>query len=179
MTGITKEEAVKMFARCAEVADTDEDIVASFTNAILERAAVESERTARMHAAQTGREIQDEISHRIRALKSTQETEMSKQIEEVMALVKAHQDAWTEFLSCEEDEAPFVKLNSGAALTAIESKLRELLPVWQPIDTAPVKRDVLAVNSLGYIGRAYQDSSGRWNHIGKPIGWMPLPKAPE
>ena len=52
MTGITKEEAVKMFARCAEVADTDEDIVAIFTNAILERAAVESERTARMHAAQ-------------------------------------------------------------------------------------------------------------------------------
>ena len=69
MPGITKEEAVKMFARCAEVADTDEDIVASFTNAILERAAVASERTARMHAAQTGREIQDEISHRIRALK--------------------------------------------------------------------------------------------------------------
>ena len=41
MIGITKEEAVKMFARCAEVADTDEDIVAIFTNAILERAAAE------------------------------------------------------------------------------------------------------------------------------------------
>lgn len=45
MTGITEEEAVKMFARCAELADTDEDIVAIFTNAILERAAVECDAT--------------------------------------------------------------------------------------------------------------------------------------
>ena len=98
---------------------------------------------------------------------------MSKQIEEVMDLVREYASESESFptYSTLED----VKL----AWKAIESKLRELLPVWQPIDTAPVKRDVLAVNSLGYIGRAYQDSSGRWNHIGKPIGWMPLPKAPE
>ena len=75
MTGITKEELMQM-ARESGLEFCEEESahsvyvsLAQFTNAILERAAVESERTARMHAAQTGREIQDEISHRIRALK--------------------------------------------------------------------------------------------------------------
>lgn len=80
MTGITKEEAVKMFARCAEVADTDEDIVAIFTNAILERAAV--------------------------------------------------------------------------------------------------GKTVLACNALGYVGKAVL-RNGKWENIGRPTGWMLLPKAPE
>ena len=75
MTGITKDELMQM-ARESGLEFCEEESahsvyvsLAQFTNAILERAAVESERTARMHAAQTGREIQDEISHRIRALK--------------------------------------------------------------------------------------------------------------
>ena len=65
MTGITKEESVKMFARCAEVADTDEDIVASFTNAILERAAVGFEDDEWQESRYTGRAV----SRKIRALK--------------------------------------------------------------------------------------------------------------
>ena len=75
MTGTTKDELMQM-ARESGLEFCEEESahsvyvsLAQFTNAILERAAVESERTARMHAAQTGREIQDEISHRIRALK--------------------------------------------------------------------------------------------------------------
>ena len=75
MTGITKDELMQM-ARESGLEFCEEESahsvyvsLAQFTNAILERAAVASERTARMHAAQTGREIQDEISHRIRALK--------------------------------------------------------------------------------------------------------------
>lgn len=94
---------------------------------------------------------------------------MQKQIDEVMGLVDYFKGA-VDF-GCPED----IKV----AREDIESKLRELLPVWQPMESAPFQRDVLAVNGLGYIGRAYQDPSGRWNHIGKPIGWMPLPKAPE
>ena len=75
MTGITKDELMQMAREsglefCEEEAAHSVYVsLAQFTSAILERAAVESERTARMHAAQTGREIQDEISHRIRALK--------------------------------------------------------------------------------------------------------------
>ena len=75
MAGITKDELMQM-ARESGLEFCEEESahsvyvsLAQFTNAILERAAVASERTARMHAAQTGREIQDEISHRIRALK--------------------------------------------------------------------------------------------------------------
>ena len=75
MTGITKDELMQM-ARESGLEFCEEESahsvyvsLAQFTSAILERAAVESERTARMHAAQTGREIQDEISHRIRTLK--------------------------------------------------------------------------------------------------------------
>ena len=79
MAGITKDELMQMASDAglsflegsaiAEFGDYIDDELADFANAILERAAVASERTARMHAAQTGREIQDEISHRIRALK--------------------------------------------------------------------------------------------------------------
>ena len=78
MTGITKDELMQMAGDAGAIVYGHHQIMdvlfppesaMRFTNAILERAAVESERTARMHAAQTGREIQDEISHRIRALK--------------------------------------------------------------------------------------------------------------
>ena len=108
---------------------------------------------------------------------------MSKQIEEVMALVKAHQDAWTEFLSCEEDEAPFVKLNSGAALTAIESKLRELLPVWQPIESCLDDDWVIVWLPADEAQVIAQRSEGNW--FGDdgllhedPTLWMPLQNDP-
>lgn len=53
---------------------------------------------------------------------------MSKQIEEVMTLVEDQmEDANGGILSTEQ----YVKLD------LIRTKLRELLPVWQPIETAP------------------------------------------
>jgi hypothetical protein len=48
---------------------------------------------------------------------------------------------------------------------------------WQPIETAPEYESVLACNALGYVGRACL-RRGRWEHIGKPTHWMPLPAAP-
>lgn len=48
---------------------------------------------------------------------------------------------------------------------------------WQPIETAPKGKSVLACNSLGYVGRAIL-LNGKWEHIGKPTHWMPLPAAP-
>lgn len=48
---------------------------------------------------------------------------------------------------------------------------------WQPIETAPAGKSVLACNSLGYVGRAIL-LNGKWEHIGKPTHWMPLPAAP-
>lgn len=48
---------------------------------------------------------------------------------------------------------------------------------WQPIETAPAGKSVLACNSLGYVGRAIL-LNGKWEHIGKPTHWMPLPAMP-
>lgn len=74
---------------------------------------------------------------------------MQKQIEEVMALVDEwgmashlrgeaeldahHPEATQEETDCAKDRVA----KERAAWSAIESKLRELLPVWQPIETAP------------------------------------------
>lgn len=41
----------------------------------------------------------------------------------------------------------------------------------------PTTHHVLACNALGYVGRAAWDGR-RWNHIGKPTHWQPLPAAP-
>lgn len=49
---------------------------------------------------------------------------------------------------------------------------------WLPIASAPANKSVLATNKCGYIGVAIKDSAGRWNHIGKPTHWMPLPAPP-
>lgn len=48
---------------------------------------------------------------------------------------------------------------------------------WQPIETAPEGKAVLACNACGYIGRAVL-FKGKWEHIGKPTHWMPLPPLP-
>lgn len=50
---------------------------------------------------------------------------------------------------------------------------------WISVDERlpPSARPVLACNPCGFIGRA-EFSSGRWNHIGKPSHWMPLPPLP-
>lgn len=56
---------------------------------------------------------------------------MSKQIEEVMDLVR-------EYASESESFPTYSTLEDvELAWKAIESKLRELLPVWQPIESAP------------------------------------------
>lgn len=49
--------------------------------------------------------------------------------------------------------------------------------LWQPIETAPTGKHVLACNALGYVGRAIL-LKGKWEHIGKPTHWMPLPLPP-
>jgi len=49
---------------------------------------------------------------------------------------------------------------------------------WRPIQEAPEGVSVLAVNDCGYIGRAMKER-GRWNHIGSPTHWKPLPAPPD
>ena len=126
---------------------------------------------------------------------------MSKQIEEVMALV----DEWgmTSYLCGEaeldahhpeatQEEIDYAKDRSKkerAAWSAIEAKLRELLPVWQPIESAPKGFTHILVSSRDSVEKVYfDDDLGKWcqawegdedfDDLFTPEYWMPLPKAP-
>ena len=53
------------------------------------------------------------------------------------------------------------------------------VPEWQPIETAPLRQEVLITIGV-LVGRGRQIASGRWslegrNMDGIPDGWMPLP----
>ena len=118
---------------------------------------------------------------------------MSKQIEEVMDLVREYASESESFptYSTLED----VKL----AWKAIESKLRELLPVWLPIESA--EKPAIGSNGFGervlllvdcgdgtlkstkigwWCNKWMMDTGGSVKEHGyRAIGWMPLPKAKE
>lgn len=79
---------------------------------------------------------------------------MSKQIEEVMELVDALQ---YEAESCIVSHGSLKKVDEIRA--AIESKLRELLPVWQSIETAP--KDV-CTEFDGWNGERVTNVSWGW-----------------
>lgn len=103
------------------------------------------------------------------------------QIKEVMGMVKSLAVASTcygVFRAMSNPEQTGAIQEAKELECAIESKLRELLPVWQPIESAPVGKTVLACNALGYVGKAVL-RNGKWENIGRPTGWMPLPKALE
>lgn len=89
---------------------------------------------------------------------------MDDKIKEVMGLVEE-----ANYLS--EKTRPV-----GHLLQAIESKLHELVPVWLPIESAPEMTSVLACNASGFVGRAMK-INGKWEHIGRPTYWQPLPEA--
>ena len=130
---------------------------------------------------------------------------MSKQIEEVMALVNAY--------AAMQGVEPYDKQID--AHDAIEAKLRELLPVWQPIESAPKdgscillgleeSEDHGAVSTLGFWSEGIGDAPDEMGHDDgftdvnfqifrggrswgvekyrypafQPTRWMPLPKAP-
>lgn len=103
---------------------------------------------------------------------------MSKQIEEVMELVDALQ--W-EAESCIVSHGSLKKVDE--IRTAIESKLRELLPVWLPIESAPADQWVLVEYADGEVSKAmctdawWTDWDG--DFYGFPIRWMPLPNPQE
>ena len=63
---------------------------------------------------------------------------------------------------------------------------RDLIPVWQPIETAPKDgtRVLLFVrysNNVTSIDDSYWDNRGHWNNhrLSNVIAWMPLPNPPE
>lgn len=62
--------------------------------------------------------------------------------------------------------------------TAFYTTPQPTIPAWQPIETAPKGISVLACNATGYIGRAIFHYE-KWDHIGNPTHWMPLPAAPK
>ena len=106
---------------------------------------------------------------------------MDDKIKEVMGLVQDH-----------------VAERSPQSLYAIESKLRELVPVWLPIESA--EKPAIGANGFGervllrvdcgdgtlkstkigwWCDKWMMDTGGSVKENGyRAIGWMPLPKEP-
>ena len=71
------------------------------------------------------------------------------------------------------------------ALDEIE-RLRALVPVWRPIETAPKTGGPILVfvkysNNVTSVSESYWDYRGHWNgyRMNKPTHWMPMPAPPE
>lgn len=123
---------------------------------------------------------------------------MSKQIEEVMALVIEVASSGINYGAAEgsADRTESLKMLHEAE-EAVNAKLRELLPVWQPIESAPAEGMelfvVIGINVTNKkagcknyttdpycVFRGHEGSFVRWPHRHfQPTHWMPLPKAPE
>lgn len=80
---------------------------------------------------------------------------MQKQIEEVMQLV----DSYAHHERMQDSEA------SAQCREFVESKLRELLPVWQPIETAPKDgvEFISLIDGIPYL--AFYDELGRFIRV--------------
>lgn len=92
---------------------------------------------------------------------------MSKQIEDVMELVT---DATCAGIDYGAAEAGVIARNCLTALhkaeAAVEAKLRELLPVWQPISTAPRDGTMILLGKEGSEDYAAISTPGFWQE-----GW--------
>lgn len=110
-------------------------------------------------------------------------------IREVMELVDVLKDAWTEFLSVEEEEASAAEDSVTNARSAIESKLRALLeekqePQWESIDSAP-KEDLILAFQKRWCFAEWSVLHSCWFEEDAPVGgrlnpshWMPVPPDP-
>ena len=122
------------------------------------------------------------------------------QIREVMWLVRQYGDK--NYLQggadAQDRELSSKKLDDEirGKVLAIDTKLRELLPVWQPIESVPKEGVFLVLGGqwygeisdpspsdiaiVSYDGGQFSEVGGDYysSWINNPTHWMPLPKAP-
>lgn len=73
--------------------------------------------------------------------------------------------------------AEIARLSAALAEKSAQLEEERARNAWQHISTAPANHEVLACNAAGYVGRAVL-LKGKWEHIGMPTHWMPLPSLP-
>lgn len=119
---------------------------------------------------------------------------MDDKIKEVMGLVIDVSCAGIEYGEAKAGEDAASKLLAlHIAEQAIESKLRELVPVWLPIESAPKGKTFLVrggkwhgeisdpspsdIAFVSYDGRQFSEAGGDYysSWIQDPTHWMPLP----
>lgn len=119
---------------------------------------------------------------------------MQKQIDEVMGLVNQLKEDWSEWLSVEDEQLCSAERKVEESTKAIETKLRELLPVWKPIESARMEEgsEIWAYVDGEQAAMRYTETpdGDLWcwcdealsdidPEPNQPHYWMPLPKAPE
>jgi hypothetical protein len=122
-----------------------------------------------------------------------------KQLAEVMALVFAWQRATAAANYASRTNAADVMERFRevvAARTALESRLRELLPGWRPIESAPKEGQRVLLTGKGYQGTEWVCEGWHDAHRGSwweanvddsdthgmaiyPTHWQPLPPPPK
>lgn len=115
---------------------------------------------------------------------------MSRQIKEVMELVKVlttavHVSASKYAVEGSTKEVQALIKCKQKARKNLETKLLELMPGWQPIESAPKDGSAIlgyfdgCIEAIGFC-RSYSTWMTIWDSTDcKPTHWMPLPKAPE